>query len=55
VAGARLFSSLVYGISARDPWAIAAGPALVLAAAFVAAAVPATRAVRVSPVVVLRD
>jgi len=55
VAGARLFSGLVYGISARDPLALAAGPALVLMAAFVAVAVPASRAVRVSPVAVLRD
>jgi ABC-type antimicrobial peptide transport system permease subunit len=55
IAGARLFSSLVYGVSARDPLSLAAGPALVLLAAFAAAAIPATRAVRVSPVTVLRD
>ena len=55
VAGARVFSSLVYGVSVRDPLALATGPALVLLAAFFAAAVPATRAVRVSPVAVLRD
>ena len=49
VAGARLFSSLAYGVSVRDPLSLAAGPVLVLIAAFLAAAVPATRAVRVSP------
>jgi hypothetical protein len=55
VAGARLFSSLTYGVSVRDPLSLAAGPALVLIAAFLAAAIPATRAVRVSPIGVLRE
>jgi predicted permease len=55
VAGGRLFSTLAYGVSVRDPLALAAGPALVLVAAFIAAAIPATRAVRVSPIAVLRD
>jgi hypothetical protein len=55
VAGAGLFSSLAYGVSVRDPLSLAAGPVLVLIAAFLAAAVPATRAVRVSPIAVLRD
>jgi putative ABC transport system permease protein len=55
VAGAGLFSSLAYGVPVRDPLSLAAGPVLVLIAAFLAAAVPATRAVRVSPIAVLRD
>lgn len=55
VAGGRLFSTLAYGVSVRDPLALAAGPLLVLVAAFVAAAIPATRAVLVSPISVLRD
>jgi putative ABC transport system permease protein len=55
VAGARVFSSLVYGVSVRDPLALAAGPALVLLAAFFAASIPATRAVHVSPVAALRE
>jgi ABC-type antimicrobial peptide transport system permease subunit len=55
LAGARVFSSLVYGVSVRDPLSLAAGPALVLVAAFLAAAIPATRAVHVSPSAVLRD
>ena len=55
VAGAGLFSSLTYGVSVRDPLSLAAGPVLVLVAAFVAAAIPATRAVRVSPIAVLRE
>ncbi|HEX5077060.1 MAG TPA: ADOP family duplicated permease [Gemmatimonadaceae bacterium] len=55
VAGAGAFASLTYGVSVRDPLSLAAGPILVLVAAFLAAAVPATRAVRVSPIAVLRD
>ena len=55
VGGAGLFSSLTYGVSVRDPLSLAAGPVLVLIAAFLAAAVPATRAIRVSPIAVLRD
>ena len=55
VAGARVFSGLVYGVSVRDPLSIAAGPLLVILAAFAAAALPATRAVQGSPVAVLRD
>jgi hypothetical protein len=55
VAGAKVFTALVYGVSVRDPLSLAAGPALVLIAAFVAAAIPATRAVQVSPSTVLRE
>ena len=55
IAAARVFSSLVYGVSVRDPLALTAGPALVILAAFVAAAIPATRALQVSPVSALRD
>lgn len=55
LAGARVFSALVYGVSVRDPVALLTGPTLVLVAAFIAAAIPATRALQVSPVVVLRD
>ena len=55
VAGAGLFSSLAYGVSVRDPLSLAAGPILVMVAAFLAAAIPATRAIRVSPIAVLRD
>jgi ABC-type antimicrobial peptide transport system permease subunit len=55
IAGARLFGSLAYGVSVRDPLSLVAGPLLVLVAAFAAAAIPASRAVRVSPIVVLRE
>jgi len=55
IVGARLFSSLVYGVSVRDPLSLTAGPVLVMVAAFLAAAIPATRAVQVSPIAVLRD
>ena len=55
IVGSGLFSSLTYGVSVRDPLALAAGPVLILIAAFLAAAIPATRAVRVNPIAVLRD
>jgi predicted permease len=55
VAGAKVFTALVYGVSVRDPLSLAAGPALVLVAAFVAAAIPATRAVQVNPITILRE
>ena len=55
LASARVFSTLVYGVSVRDPLALVVGPTLVIVAGFLAAAVPATRALRVSPVAVLRD
>jgi ABC-type antimicrobial peptide transport system permease subunit len=48
-AGARVFSSIVYGVSVHDPVSLLAGPVLMLLAAFIAAAIPASRAVRVSP------
>jgi len=55
IVGARVFGSLAYGVSVRDPLSLFAGPLLVLVAAFAAAAIPASRAVRVSPIMVLRD
>jgi putative ABC transport system permease protein len=54
-ASARVFTTLVYGVSVRDPLALGVGPTLVIVAGFMAAAIPATRALRVSPVSVLRD
>ena len=55
LASARVFSTLVYGVSVRDPLALVVGPTLVIVAGFIAAAIPATRALQVSPVAVLRD
>jgi putative ABC transport system permease protein len=54
VTGAQLFSSLVYGVSVRDPLALLCAPLAMLAAAFAAGAIPAARAVRVDPIRALR-
>lgn len=55
LAGAQLFSSLVYGIAVRDPLSYIMAPVVLALAAFVAVAVPATRAIRVNPTAVLRE
>jgi predicted permease len=54
LAGARVFASLVHGVTVRDPVSIALGPLLMLGASFLAAAVPAARAVRIDPISALR-
>jgi putative ABC transport system permease protein len=55
LAGAGLFTSFVYGLSIRDPVAFLAGPLLLAISGFVAAALPAVRAMRTDPVRLLRD
>lgn len=55
VVGARVFSSLVYGIPLRDPLSFLAPPILLCLASFLAVAIPATRATRVSPTSALRE
>lgn len=55
LSGARLFSAVVYGISVRDPFAFVAAPLLMFVAAFLALAVPATRAANASPLAALRE
>jgi ABC-type antimicrobial peptide transport system permease subunit len=55
LAGARLFSAIVYGISVRDPLAFFAAPITMIMAAFLAVAIPATRAAKSSPVAALRN
>lgn len=55
LALARWVQSLLYGISARDPWTIAAAAAVFLMIAAIAAAIPAGSAARVNPVVALRQ
>lgn len=52
---ARLLSGLIYGVSALDPVTFAAVPLLLVAAAVVAAWLPARRASRVDPMAVLRS
>jgi putative ABC transport system permease protein len=51
---ARLAEAQLFKVDTRDPWTIALAATTVIAAAFVAAYIPARRGVRVDPVVVLR-
>jgi predicted permease len=53
-AATRLLNSLLFGIGASDPVTFAAIVLLVSAVAFIAAWVPARRAMRVNPIVALR-
>jgi ABC-type antimicrobial peptide transport system permease subunit len=50
----RLLQSLLFQVSARDPWTIAAALAVLLVTAFLAAWLPARRAMRVDPLEALR-
>jgi ABC-type antimicrobial peptide transport system permease subunit len=51
----RLASSLVYGISSRDSVTFVAVTVVLILVSFAASLVPALRATRVDPLVVLRD
>ncbi len=51
----RLVSSQLYGVSPTDPATIAAGVFVLVATAFTACYLPTRRAMRVDPVVALRD
>ena len=52
---ARMLSSLLFGVGATDPLTFTTVTALMLGAALAACAVPAARAARVEPAVVLRN
>jgi predicted permease len=54
LACGRVFSSVVYGVSPRDPWTFGAAVVTMTAAAVIAAAWPARRAVRLDPIRALR-
>ncbi len=55
LAGGRLVSSMLFGVTAANPAVLAGVAAILLAAACFAAAVPAWRAARVDPAIALRD
>ena len=52
---ARITSSLLFGVSARDPLTLAAVVTILLVTALAACFVPALRATRIDPLVALRD
>ena len=54
LASARLMRTMVYGVSASDPWTLAAVSVSLCTVALAASLLPAWRAARVSPLTVLR-
>ena len=51
----RFIASLLYGVTPTDPLTLAAASAVIIASAMAACYIPARRAMRVEPIVALRD
>jgi ABC-type antimicrobial peptide transport system permease subunit len=52
---ARVLGSFVFGVTTRDGWSLLAAVIVVAGGALIAVAVPARRAMRIDPVIALRD
>lgn len=50
----RIIASLLFGVSASDPFIFAAVPLLLICVAFVASYLPARRAMKLDPMIALR-
>jgi predicted permease len=55
VGAGRLLQGLLFGVAAVEPWLLALGSIVMLIVAALAALIPARRAARVDPMVVLRE
>jgi putative ABC transport system permease protein len=55
MALANFFSALVYGVTPQDPWTYAVVPAVMILATVCGAAIPASHAARVDPLVTLKS
>jgi ABC-type antimicrobial peptide transport system permease subunit len=55
VGAGQLLQGLLFGVAAFEPWLLAFGAVVMLAVAALAALVPAQRAARVDPMIVLRE
>lgn len=51
----RLIQSMLFGVTARDPWTMAAIPLILGVVAILGCALPARRAIKIDPIVWLRS